>query len=320
MTIKGLLKTSGLAALATAMTVVALPTAASAQNGGWGEKRSQERSDRGDRGNRGDRGGSWGGGRDNANRGEARSRDNSASRPAPVSRAPAPRAEAAPRAQWSGGNADRRSAPPRVENRGRDNDRLRPAEYRGNGRSGNDDRRANTARQPDRPSGYAAKRAGDSNWRDYNDRRNDNRGNGWDGKRNDRDRDRGKGWSGGGNRGDGHYNGGRHDGKKWDGKRWDRKWRDNSRYNWSHYRNSNRNIFRIGTYYSPYRNYYYRPLNIGFFLDSLFYSNRYWINDPWQYRLPEVYGPYRWVRYYDDVLLVDIYSGEVVDVIRNFFW
>ena len=49
-------------------------------------------------------------------------------------------------------------------------------------------------------------------------------------------------------------------------------------------------------------------------------SDRYWIQDPWQYRLPQVYGPYRWVRYYDDVLLVDIYSGEVVDVIHNFFW
>jgi len=26
------------------------------------------------------------------------------------------------------------------------------------------------------------------------------------------------------------------------------------------------------------------------------------------------------VRYYDDVLLVDIYTGEVVDEIRDFFW
>ena len=317
MTIKGLLKTSGLAALATAMAVVALPTAASAQNGGWGEKRSQERADRGDRGNRGDRGGSWGGGRNDSSRGETRAAPR-VERSAPAPRAAPQRSSApAPRAEWSGSNRGNGNA--RVENRGRDNDRQRPAEWRGNGRSGNDDRRASTPRQPDRPSGYAAKRAGDSNWRDYNDRRNDDRGNGWDGKRNDRDRDRGKSWSGG-NRGDSRYDGRRHDGKKWDGKRWDRKWRDNSRYNWSHYRNSHRHVFRIGTYYSPYRNYYYRPLSIGFFLDSLFYSNRYWINDPWQYRLPDVYGPYRWVRYYDDVLLVDIYTGEVVDVIRNFFW
>ncbi|QYU71092.1 RcnB family protein [Leptolyngbya sp. 15MV] len=61
-------------------------------------------------------------------------------------------------------------------------------------------------------------------------------------------------------------------------------------------------------------------MSIGFTLSNLFYSNRYWINDPWQYRLPAVYGPYRWVRYYDDVLLVNTYTGEVVDVIHDFFW
>ena len=61
-------------------------------------------------------------------------------------------------------------------------------------------------------------------------------------------------------------------------------------------------------------------MRIGFFLDSLFFSSRYYINDPWAYRLPSVYGPYRWVRYYDDVVLVDIYTGEVVDVIHDFFW
>lgn len=103
-------------------------------------------------------------------------------------------------------------------------------------------------------------------------------------------------------------------------RRWDRRWRDNNRYDWQRYRNSNRVVFRLGTYYSPYRNYSYRRVGIGGFLDSLFFGSRYWINDPWQYRLPEVYGPYRWVRYYDDVLLVDIYSGEVVDVIYDFFW
>jgi len=59
---------------------------------------------------------------------------------------------------------------------------------------------------------------------------------------------------------------------------------------------------------------------VGFFLDSLFFQPRYFINDPFAYRLPDVYGPYRWVRYYDDVLLVDIYTGEVVDVINDFFW
>lgn len=105
-----------------------------------------------------------------------------------------------------------------------------------------------------------------------------------------------------------------------DHNRWNRDWRHDRRYDWNSYRRYNPSIYRWGAYYAPYRGYSYRRMSIGFFLDSLFFSSSYWINDPWQYRLPEVYGPYRWVRYYDDALLVNIYSGEVVDVINNFFW
>lgn len=105
-----------------------------------------------------------------------------------------------------------------------------------------------------------------------------------------------------------------------DRRSWDRGWRNDSRYNWSSYRARNRTVFSSGRYYAPYRNYSYRRLSIGFALGSGFYGSRYWINDPYSYRLPEVYGPYRWVRYYDDVLLVDTYTGEVVDAIYDFFW
>lgn len=116
----------------------------------------------------------------------------------------------------------------------------------------------------------------------------------------------------------------RRDGRGWSGRdnrSWDRNnWRRDDRYNWQRYRDRNRTIYRAGRYYAPYRSYSYRRLGIGFTLGSLFYGNRYWISDPWYYRLPEVYGPYRWVRYYDDVLLVNIYTGEVVDVIYDFFW
>jgi hypothetical protein len=28
----------------------------------------------------------------------------------------------------------------------------------------------------------------------------------------------------------------------------------------------------------------------------------------------------RWIRYYNDALLVDMWSGEVIDVIHGFFW
>jgi Ni/Co efflux regulator RcnB len=55
-------------------------------------------------------------------------------------------------------------------------------------------------------------------------------------------------------------------------------------------------------------------------LDRLFWGRNYWISDPWQYRLPAAPYGYQWVRYYNDVLLVDTYNGRVVDVIYDFFW
>ena len=101
---------------------------------------------------------------------------------------------------------------------------------------------------------------------------------------------------------------------------WNSSWRNDNRYDWQRYRYSNRNLFRSGGYYAPYRNYRYNRLSIGIVLDSLFYSNRYWLSDPYQYRLPPAPYGTQWVRYYDDVVLVDIYTGEVLDVIENFFW
>lgn len=170
--------------------------------------------------------------------------------------------------------------------------------------------------------------------RDQRDGRNWNRdqrdGRHWDGDR-DRDRERDRDryrddrrdndrWRNDGRRyGDNRWRNDYRDQRR-DHRRWDRSWRGNNRYDWYRYRSSNRNLYRAGAYYVPYRNWSYRRISVGFTLGSLFYGSRYWINDPWRYRLPEVYGPYRWVRYYDDVLLVDMYSGQVVDVIYDFFW
>ncbi|WP_037498150.1 RcnB family protein [Sphingomonas jaspsi] len=100
---------------------------------------------------------------------------------------------------------------------------------------------------------------------------------------------------------------------------WNRDWRNNHQYDWRRYRDRNRFVFRIGTYYDPYR-YGYRRFSIGYNLWPSYYGSNYWLNDPWMYRLPPAYGPYRWVRYYDDALLVNIYTGQVVDVIYSFFW
>ena len=117
---------------------------------------------------------------------------------------------------------------------------------------------------------------------------------------------------------DGHHDGYR-DGHYDRNQRWSSHWRGDNRYDWQRYRDRNRSIFRLGSYYDPY-GWGYRRFSIGFNIGSGYYGSNYWLDDPWMYRLPPAYGPYRWVRYYDDALLVNIYSGQVVDVINNFFW
>lgn len=105
-----------------------------------------------------------------------------------------------------------------------------------------------------------------------------------------------------------------------DGARWDRGWRDNRRYNWIGHRQANRFLFAPGPYFAPFAGHFYRPVGIGFFLDPLFFQPRFFLNDPWAFRLPPPGARFRWVRYYDDVLLVDVFTGEVVDAIEGFFW
>lgn len=109
------------------------------------------------------------------------------------------------------------------------------------------------------------------------------------------------------------------DGDRVSRERWSSDWRRDHRYDWRSYRDRHRGLYRIGRYYDPY-GWNYRRFSIGFNLWPSYYSSSYWLNDPWMYRLPPAYGPYRWVRYYDDALLVNIYTGQVVDVLYNFFW
>jgi len=102
---------------------------------------------------------------------------------------------------------------------------------------------------------------------------------------------------------------------------WDRDWRRNQTYDWQRYRQANRHVYHAPRYYAPRGwDYGYRRFSIGISLWSGLYADRYWIGDPGYYRLPPAYGPLRWVRYYDDALLVDIRTGYVVDVIHDFFW
>jgi len=100
---------------------------------------------------------------------------------------------------------------------------------------------------------------------------------------------------------------------------WNTNWRHDNRYDWRNWRNRHRSWFNLGFYYDPF-GWGYNPFQIGWRMWPSYYGSSFWINDPWQYRLPYAPAGTRWVRYYDDAVLVDMWSGEVVDVIYNFFW
>jgi len=74
-------------------------------------------------------------------------------------------------------------------------------------------------------------------------------------------------------------------------------------------------------YVAPYRNWRYNRVNVGFQLRPVFYSPRYYITDYGQYRLPPPRHHWRrWVRYGDDLLLVNIRTGRVLDVVHYRYW
>ena len=100
---------------------------------------------------------------------------------------------------------------------------------------------------------------------------------------------------------------------------WSTHWRRDGRYDWTRWRDRHRSRFHLGFYYDPF-GWGYRPYSVGWRLWPSYYSSRYWLNDPYFYRLPDAPAGYRWIRYYDDAILVDTWDGHVVDVIYNFFW
>lgn len=98
-------------------------------------------------------------------------------------------------------------------------------------------------------------------------------------------------------------------------------WRQDRRYDWRGYRDQHREVFRAQRYAVPRGwSYGYRRFSVGARLPGFFFGEQYWIDDPSEYRLPPAYGPYRWVRYYDDVILVDLRTGMVVDEVPGFFF
>jgi Ni/Co efflux regulator RcnB len=70
-------------------------------------------------------------------------------------------------------------------------------------------------------------------------------------------------------------------------------------------------------YVAPYRGWNYRPLNTGYRLQSGFFAPRYVIANPLQYRLPVARRSQQWIRYGDDLVLVNVRNGQVLQVFRG---
>jgi len=73
-------------------------------------------------------------------------------------------------------------------------------------------------------------------------------------------------------------------------------------------------------YAAPVRNWSYRPVTVGFRLQPSFYGSRYFVSNysAYQLRAPGRYQ--RWIRYGDDLLLVNVRTGRVLQVIHNRYW
>ena len=95
--------------------------------------------------------------------------------------------------------------------------------------------------------------------------------------------------------------------------------RQDRRQDWRDYREQHRDWYRRPAYVGP-RGYAYRSVTPGYRFAPGYYGRNYWVNDWQRYRLAAPLGYQRWVRYGNDVVLVDIRSGRVATVYNGFFY
>lgn len=180
----------------------------------------------------------------------------------------------------------------------RNTEGYRGGDRQGDGRQG-DGRQGGDRRDNDRGDRNDGRRDGDRN--DWNRNGGDHR----DGDRRD----------------DAHRDGDHRDGGHGD---WDRRHR-NDRHDyrrWEHgrYPSVYFSSHRYRSYWRPPVGYYARVWGFGDFLPRGWYGEQYYLTDPWDYDLPLPPPGYDWVRVGYDALLIDSYTGRVVQVVRNAFW
>lgn len=73
-------------------------------------------------------------------------------------------------------------------------------------------------------------------------------------------------------------------------------------------------------YVAPYRDWRYRPVTIGFQLRPAFYGSRYYVSDYNRYNVRAPGRFQRWIRYGDDLVLVNVRTGRVLQVMHRRYW
>jgi Ni/Co efflux regulator RcnB len=95
----------------------------------------------------------------------------------------------------------------------------------------------------------------------------------------------------------------------WQEGRHDRKWDRNRKHRRGYV-----------AYVSPYRSWRYRPVYVGYQLRPTFYGSRYFINNYGAYGVGAPGRNRQWIRYGDDLLLVNVRTGRVIRIIPNALW
>jgi Ni/Co efflux regulator RcnB len=96
------------------------------------------------------------------------------------------------------------------------------------------------------------------------------------------------------------------------------------RRDWSGWRRDHHNFRPSRRWHGPSYHrpsgWYYRRWSFGDFLPSLFWSSQYWIGNYAMYDLPPPPPGAVWVRYGDDAVLIDRFTGEIIDIEYDFFY
>ncbi|MEO6153274.1 MAG: RcnB family protein [Croceibacterium sp.] len=95
--------------------------------------------------------------------------------------------------------------------------------------------------------------------------------------------------------------------------------RQELREDWRDYRKAHRSEFRRDAYVSP-RGMRYRQVAVGAQLNRSFWSRGYQVSDWNRYRLPRPGLNQQYIRYGNDVLLINARNGRVVRVFRDFYY